>query len=766
MLAPEEHETVPSHLPSEQNVTTKDVLPRNPIKRLEKDVADRIAAGEVILRPASVVKELLENSIDAHATQIEVSLLDGGLKTIKFRDNGDGIHPDDLMLLCERFATSKLTKYEDLLSLGTFGFRGEALASISFVSHLTVITMREKSDFAYQAYFENGQLVPSEKLGTANPKKCSGVKGTTFIVEDLFYNCPLRKKSLNSSKEEYRFIIDLLMKYSVRYPSVSFSCRRLENTKFDFFTPCVESELSSVGNVYGKEVTEELIEVASSTTSWSLHGYVTNANFSLRRSQFIFFVNGRLIEWQSLKKAISSLYSSLLPKGGYPFIYIDVVIDPRLIDVNVHPAKRQIYFMDEDNIVQTLLRSIEAKLKISVSSRHFQTVSLRDTSFRENIESFESYLEKRVGNSQNIPEREFDQAASETRSSIQTGISQRPSKESRPYKKIRTSICHSSRTLDSFLSTPSSYCTDRASEETFVRQDVSSPTSSCLHISSTESDRFPFHDIELEAAVDPELCDGWSKEAISVFATQRLKLFERDCHDGIKKMLNEACFVGSIDEDHILIQYQTKLFWINLTSLLKRMFFQKCIKTIQNFSSVPFTSKIPVYRSVLLYLDNFGEKLELRRESHQEIGKEICNVLSKYRNLLQEYFAIHFEGFLLSNFCLTAIPQLNEGVSLQQLGKFLFQLGGETRWHDLKFFLEDVCTALACLFSYKFSGLKDKVEDTSSTVVMEDGDNSRWQQALLESLRHSWEPPKECATNDDVIEITSLERLYRVFERC
>ncbi|GJD06082.1 DNA mismatch repair protein Mlh1 [Galdieria sulphuraria] len=614
---------------STQTVTTKQILSNRSIKRLDKDVSDRIAAGEVILRPASVVKELLENSIDAQATRIEVSLLDGGLKTIRFKDDGEGIHPDDLNLLCERFATSKMTKYEDLLSIGTFGFRGEALASISFVSHLTVTTMKENSDFAHQAYFENGRLVPSDILGASNPKKCSGVKGTTFIVEDLFYNCPLRRRSLSNSKEEYRFIIDLLMKYSIRYPSVSFSCRRLENAKYDFFTPSVDSELASIGNVYGKELTEELLEVGPLCTSFSFHGYISNANFSLRRPQYLFFVNGRLIEWQSLKKAISSLYNSLLPKGGHPFIYIDVTIDPHRLDVNVHPAKRQICILDEEYIIEKLLHSIETKLTMTSSSRNFYTVSLRDTSYRGSIESFASHLEKYTLDCQSLSERKRGESSrsegsnfgSELHAAVQPSLSGTPSKERRPYKKVRTSILQSSSSLDSFLATKASSGTNLASEDKVVQEGSPTQNDASTLPQSNSSDNFFSNDVELDLAVDEDVFHKWNRKSLVFFLRERVELLEKDCNAGLKKMLNESCFIGSVDEDHILVQYQTKLFWLNLTHLSKRMLFQKSLKMIQRFDSV-FIPKISVFQSVLRHINNPIEKYELQQEHHYEIVKE------------------------------------------------------------------------------------------------------------------------------------------------
>eukprot|EP01031_Cornospumella_fuschlensis_P043075 gene43075-52643_t len=202
------------------------------IKKLDNTVINRIAAGEVVQRPSAALKELLENSLDAGATSIVVSARQGGLSLLQIVDNGHGIRKEDLPIVCERFTTSKLSRFEDLQRIGSFGFRGEALASISHVAHVTILTRTANSPCAYKARYLDGQLVPLAAGDKAEPKACAGNVGTTIMIEDLFYNNPTRKAALKNHADEYARIVDVVRRYSVLYGArgVSFVCRKLSGS--------------------------------------------------------------------------------------------------------------------------------------------------------------------------------------------------------------------------------------------------------------------------------------------------------------------------------------------------------------------------------------------------------------------------------------------------------------------------------------------------------------------------------------------------------
>ena len=202
----------------EMNTENEDIAPlpsaikqsAQPIKRLSKDVVDRIAAGEIIHKPSSALKEMLENSVDAGSTSISVSCKEGGIKLLQVSDNGKGIRKEDLGIVCERHTTSKIQKFEDLTSVTTYGFRGEALASISMVANLTIVTKTGDADCAHRATYEDSKL-------KSEPQPCAGVQGTTIMVKDLFYNVPTRLRTMKSANEEYRSVLNVVSKYAIHY---------------------------------------------------------------------------------------------------------------------------------------------------------------------------------------------------------------------------------------------------------------------------------------------------------------------------------------------------------------------------------------------------------------------------------------------------------------------------------------------------------------------------------------------------------------------
>ncbi|KAG0910832.1 hypothetical protein G6F33_007536 [Rhizopus arrhizus] len=305
------------------------------IKKLDKTVVNRIAAGEVIQRPANALKELIENSLDAGSTQIQVLIKEGGLKLLQIQDNGHGIRKEDMAIVCERFTTSKLTKFEDLSGITTYGFRGEALASISHVAHVTITTKTASSPCAYRAQYSDGNLVPIRSGQSAEPKACAGNDGTQITVEDLFYNVPTRKKALKSASEEYNRILDIIMRYAVHNSGVSFTCRKIGTNLSDVQTPTSASILDNIRLLYGS-VANELLPVEDNfkELEFKLKGYVSNANYSTKKMTFLLFINNRAVDSSNIKRAIENVYSLLLPKGGHPFIYLSLEINPRNVDEN------------------------------------------------------------------------------------------------------------------------------------------------------------------------------------------------------------------------------------------------------------------------------------------------------------------------------------------------------------------------------------------------------------------------------------------------
>lgn len=359
------------------------------IRRLDTSVVNRIAAGEIIIQPANALKELLENSIDANSTMIDILVKDGGLKLLQISDNGSGISRDDMGLLCERFATSKLAKFEDLESIATYGFRGEALASISHISRLSVITKTKNSQLAYKGFYLNGKLTNSNFKATGNdiePKPIAGKDGTQIIVEDLFYNVPSRLKTLKSKNDEFSKILDVIGRYAVHTNGVGFSCKKFGDSHQILVTRPAMTVKERIRTVFGPTVANELIIIEMKEQEIkkkehrenygliNISGAITNSNYNNRKKiQPVFFINNRLVTCDPLKRALNSIYQFFLPKGNQPFMYLSLEIEPQNLDVNVHPTKREVRFLYEDEIIELVGETVNQALLSIDSSRKFKT---------------------------------------------------------------------------------------------------------------------------------------------------------------------------------------------------------------------------------------------------------------------------------------------------------------------------------------------------------------------------------------------------------
>lgn len=358
------------------------------IKKLDEAVVNRIAAGEVIQRPANALKEMIENSLDAKSTSITVTVKSGGLKLLQIQDNGCGIRKDDMDIVCERFTTSKLTKFEDLSSIATYGFRGEALASISHVAHVTITTRTAQSSCAYKASYSDGKLVSPRPGMSVDPKPCAGNKGTQITVEDLFYNVSTRRKALKSPGEEFAKIADVVSKYAIHNSGVAFTLKKQGENMAAVRTASGASILDNIRTIYGTTVAGELLEVncENQRFAFKMHGYISNANYSVKKLQFLLFINHRLVDSSAMRKAIESLYEAYLPKNSHPFVYLSLEISPSNVDVNVHPTKHEVHFLHEDSIIEAIQQTFEEKLLGANSSRTYFTqtllpgISVTDTS--------------------------------------------------------------------------------------------------------------------------------------------------------------------------------------------------------------------------------------------------------------------------------------------------------------------------------------------------------------------------------------------------
>lgn len=312
-----------------------------------------IAAGEVVQRPASVVKELMENAVDAGADQVTVVILDAGRTLIQVIDNGCGMSPDQAVLCFERHATSKLYTPDDLQNILTFGFRGEALASIAAVAEVTLKTRREEDEVGCQVDFADSQHLSTQEVATS--------RGANFAVRNLFYNVPARRKFLKSDNVEFKHIVTEFTRVALTRPDIGFTLTH--NGRDVFVLRPAKSMKFRIQDVLGAGVAKEVVDIEAQTSVVGINGFVGRPE-SARKAQNnqYFFVNGRYFRSPYLHKAVMKAYENMIPDGAVPAYFIYLNIDPQSVDVNIHPTKTEIKFEDDSVVFQILFACIREAL--------------------------------------------------------------------------------------------------------------------------------------------------------------------------------------------------------------------------------------------------------------------------------------------------------------------------------------------------------------------------------------------------------------------
>ncbi len=356
------------------------------IARLPDIVANKISAGEVVQRPASVVKELIENCIDAGADKITVSIKDAGKELIRIVDNGAGMLREDALLCVERFATSKITGVEDLDTLQSLGFRGEALASISSVSHFELKTRTAKELLGLRLRYEGGILSEESEV--------QGEPGTTISVRNLFYNVPARRKFLKSNATEYQHIFEIVKSFALAYPEIEWRMYSDDEELFHLKTPDI---LERLNVFYGDDFSASMIELSEENDYLSIRGFLGKPVMQKRRKlDQYFFINRRLVQNRMLSQAVQQAYGDLLVERQTPFVLLFIGIDPSRVDVNVHPAKLEIRFDDERSVrnmfypvlkrsiqLQDFSPDIQARENDEFSPAPTQEISFRKLAFQD-----------------------------------------------------------------------------------------------------------------------------------------------------------------------------------------------------------------------------------------------------------------------------------------------------------------------------------------------------------------------------------------------
>ncbi|KAK2011515.1 DNA mismatch repair protein MutL [Colletotrichum eremochloae] len=713
------------------------------IRALDPNVVNKTAAGEIIVAPVNALKELIENSVDAGATALEVLVKEGGLKLLQITDNGCGIQKEDLEILCERHTTSKITAFEDLASIATYGFRGEALASISHIAHLSVTTKTRDSECAWRATYLDGKLAPAKPGQSAEPKPTAGRQGTQITVEDMFYNIPTRRRAFRSPAEEFNKIIDIVGRYAIHCKGVAFSCKKHGESGTSVSVQASASEVDRIRQIYGSSVANELMHFSTSEDRWRFKatGWATNANYNIKKTTFLLFINHRCVESTSIKKALEQLYSSFLPKGGRPFIYLSLEIDPARVDVNVHPTKQEVHFLNEDDIIQSICEHIRSKLAEVDTSRTFMTQSLLPGSHLIDV----------------TPQDEGDGAPATP--ARETPGSKRPRRNSNSLVRTDTSLRKITSMLPSATSaTPSKASPAAAATTTAAGTPDDNALSASENIQYEIVDR-PFAPMKLTSV----------KEL-------RAEVRE-EMHNDLTDIFANHTFVGIVDERRRLaaIQGGIKLYLIDYGRTCYEYCYQVGLTDFGNFGTIRFKPPLDLREILRVGAEMEKNNIESPDEDFDvgEVVEKVATQLIERREMLSEYFSFEVSpaGELLT------IPLLIKGYTpaMVKLPRFLLRLGPCVDWTEEKPCFETFLKELASFYVPEQlpptvggeAGSEDSGEGGHDEEIAERRRNVRW------ALEHVFFPAFKArlvATTPlmkaAVLEVADLKGLYRVFERC
>jgi DNA mismatch repair protein MLH1 len=687
-------------------------------------VVNRIAAGEIIIAPANALKELLENAMDAGASKIDVVVKDGGLKFLQITDDGTGIHKDDLPLLCQRFATSKIEKFEDLEQVQTYGFRGEALASISHISQFSVITKTKESACAWKATYQDGEL--------KDVKPTAGKQGTQIVVENLFYNVPSRLKALKGGSEEFSKIVDVVGRYAI-HTDLGFGVKKFGDSHFTLTTRPNLSVRERIRSVYGNSVAQELVEFSVDGIEKygvvNVQGQITNPNYNNKKSIApVFFINNRLVSNDRLRRSLNSTIQHFLPKGHKPFVYLGLTVNPDHLDVNVHPTKREVRFLHEDEIIDEICVNIRETFINIDSSRSFPTRSLL------------SHVQKRS------EEDAMPQPMPQKKSRLDYKLVRTDSLQAKITNYIRASE-HPSQVRSSEIIS-SRHADDETTDDSVMGSSIMTTTA----MTTT-----------LPIANNKPIYQPLIKERVAVNLQSILDLratVQGEANEKLTELVSMLTYIGIVESEKRLctVQHGVKLMLLDYGALFSEFFYQLGLQDFNNFGVINLEGHDLTLRGLLQHV--YDSKAETNVSIDECIEK-----LTSMNEMLEEYFSIKVTQDDEPR--LSTLPLLVKGYlpPLTKLPHFLYKIGAKVNWDDEKSCLDGILHQLALL--YVPSMIPEMNDDSENSQIAQQQKlelNETLENVLMPLVKRRFLAPN--SLRNHVIEIANLPGLYRVFERC
>lgn len=582
------------------------------------------------------------------------------------------------------------------------------------------------------------------------PRPCAAVKGTQIMVENLFYNMAARRKTLQNSSDDYSKIVDLVSRFAIHHINVSFSCRKHGAVRADVHTVAMSSRLDAIKSVYGVSVARNLIEIEASdndpsTSVFEMHGYMSNANYAAKKITMVLFINDRLVECSALKRAIEIVYAATLPKASKPFIYISIVLPPENIDVNVHPTKREVSLLNQEVIIEKIQSVVESTLRSSNEARTFQEQSAGQSS------------SPRINTSKEV-----------NLSPMPTGsrLLKVP-----VHKLVRTDSLDPAGRLHAYTQIMSDRHLEKSASLNAIR-------------SSVRQRRNPKDSLELTSV--QELLDK----------------INSNCDPGMTDIIRHCTYVGMADDVFALLQHNTRLYLANVVNLSKELMYQQVLSRFGHFNAIQLNDPVPLKDLIILALKEEDIDSECNDDDSlkEKIAEMNTELLKQKAEMLEEYFGIHID----EHGNVSRLPVILDQYTpdMDHVPEFALCLGNDVDWEDEKNCIQAVSAALGNFYAmhplmlpnpsgegllfYKKRKMMDgyaeenTCDNTGSDVIdnkveheMFSEAETAWaqrewsiQHVLFPSMRLFFKPPASMATDGTFVQVTSLEKLYKIFERC
>jgi DNA mismatch repair protein MLH1 len=718
--------------------------------------------------------------LDAGSTFITITVVDGGYKSFTIQDNGHGILKEDLALLCERYATSKLQNIEDLRQLDTFGFRGEALASISHIGRITVITRTASTSVGFKASYIDGRLV-----GEATPLAAN--IGTTITVQDLFYNNPVRSASTGRN-EEYLCILNMVQRYAIeRAGRCSLTLRKGGSN--DLLTRLEQTPLEVIRTIYNERVASALVPLNVSDLAT---GLISSAYYQQKAFTFILFINGRLVDSPRLKRSIASVYSEVLLKQTHPFVYLSLRIPPARLDVNIHPTKREVIFLDEDRVISEIITGLKAKLgETGVVKTFVPTLKVPVT----------------------VPEPVIKNIHQVRPSTLN------PQKPLYPFQQVHND--HKSRTLDFFVHKKMRTETDRAQIEIGDRANrdfivagkmadqsgnqsgdqsgnqsgdqsgdqtdrntaqtdrntaqtdrntaqTDRNTAQTTGPNGNQTDRNTAQTAQTTAQTDradpiqngnpflvhhlqppPEILANGAKEPASLTSISELRQESNRVADKlVAEIMKKHTFVGQLDNQRVFIQFETCLIMVDIPRLVVEWVYLDLLCNYNRLKVTNLPQAAPMEDCIRKYLQVEPQVIKGNQIQGDVLLKEIVQFVNDHVGVFREFLHIKIDDSSI-----IALPDYFDTLSRlpeRQLGEFFFKAVIDCDWEDEKSCVQSLFRLYAELIAVSLFTEKSHLEHV-----------------VLPALRRpAADYPTIIAKNGTITRIATTHELYKIFERC